>query len=66
MLDAHMRLVALSDVFRFTGAEVEFCAGLALASCEKSLLVSFGARDTEALVARIELERVLGVLRAID
>jgi hypothetical protein len=65
-LDDDFRLSALSDVFSFTGAEVEFCAGLALGPDGNHALLSFGVDDREALLASIPLNNIRRVLRHLD
>jgi hypothetical protein len=55
-------LDGLSEAFTFTGADIEFCAGLALEADGQTLLASFGVMDERAYLASFVLDRVLEAL----
>lgn len=64
LVDRELRLAALSPRFSFTGADLEFCAGLARRGGD--LVLSFGAWDRSARLAVVDRDRVLATLEPLD
>jgi hypothetical protein len=62
-LDKEFLLCAFSDTFTFSGAAIEFCAGLALDGAQ--LLVSYGVNDGKAMLARLPLDNAVAELRPL-
>jgi hypothetical protein len=60
-LDAEFAVRALSEPFGFSGAAVEFCAGLARLGSD--LCLSFGILDARAAIAMVDEREVLSRLR---
>jgi hypothetical protein len=63
LIDEHLRLAAASPRFTFTGADVEFCAGMARRGDE--LVLSFGVGDRVAMLALIGEEDALAILEQV-
>lgn len=61
-LNAEGRLRRISKPFVFLDRQIEFCAGLARDPNEPAFLLSFGVRDAEAWVARVNVEEVSAML----
>jgi predicted GH43/DUF377 family glycosyl hydrolase/glycosyltransferase involved in cell wall biosynthesis len=63
LIDDDLRLSAASARFTFTGADVEFCAGMARHGGE--LVLSFGVTDRVAMLAVVGEDAALGMLRPV-
>jgi glycosyltransferase involved in cell wall biosynthesis len=61
LLGDDFRVSELSESFRFEGARIEFCAGLA--PHEGDLLLSYGVDDARAAIARVPAAELLALLR---
>jgi hypothetical protein len=63
MLDADWPVHALSRRFRFKGAEVEFCTGLA--PLGDALVMTLDVEDREARIAVVDRDAALGLLEPV-
>jgi predicted GH43/DUF377 family glycosyl hydrolase len=59
-LDEEFRISGVSPQFLFQRPGIEFAAGLAIR--DRSVIVSFGVADMECWLARLPLDRVMGIL----
>ena len=60
LLDAAFRVAAISPPFRFTGEDVEFCAGLARSG--ERLVLTYGIGDRAAGIAVASVDEIAGLL----
>jgi tetratricopeptide (TPR) repeat protein len=65
-LDDSLRLRKVSRPFYFNERGVEFVAGLALASDDETLVISYGVNDSESWLARVTNSDVRASLRSVD
>ena len=61
-LDEDLAVVGISEPFRFIHDGIEFAAGLVRERDRERLILSFGVRDAEAWVGRIDLADALAML----
>ena len=56
-------LVGLSDLFTFSGADIEFAAGLVVSGSD--VIVSYGYKDVASYLGKIELKAVLEIINDV-
>lgn len=58
LLDLNWRLRGLTDAFKLSQQNIEFCSGLAREGASDNLVLSYGVNDSQALVSTISLQKV--------
>ena len=66
LLDVNWQLCGLTEAFKLSNQNIEFCSGLAREGTSDNLLLSYSVNDAQARVASLSLQKVRQRLQPVD